>query len=123
MGLDQVLHRKVPEPRFPVHRRKLLCKIELACGTNQIGLRAVRWEHRPNLVLLSLEPVDEQHLHRAATVPVSLLVVRLDAADACTEALRIDSSKPFRSLRRDAHLPLGGRRTTNKPHLSVGPVL
>ena len=42
----------------------------------------------PHLILLAIEPGDEQHLHRAAAIPVALLIIRTDAAHARAEALR-----------------------------------
>ena len=88
-GLDDVLHRQVPQRLRPVDRRQLLREVERLRRADQILLRRVRRKHRPHLVLLAVEPGDEQHLHRAAAIPVALLVVRADAADAGAEALHV----------------------------------
>jgi len=56
---------------------------------HEVLARRVAREHRAYLVLLAGEPRDEEHLHRAAAVPVALLVVRLHAPDARAEALRV----------------------------------
>src|ERR671921_829761 len=45
-------------------------------GVRLIIAPRVGREHRPHLILLPVEPGDEEHLHRAAAVPVPLLVVR-----------------------------------------------
>ena len=58
-------------------------------GAHQVLLRRVGREHRAHLVLLAVEPGDEQHLRRPAAVPVALLVVRPDAAHAGAEALHV----------------------------------
>ena len=59
----------------PIDRRQLLRQVERLRRADQILLRRVRREHRPHLVLLSVEPGDEEHLHGAAAIPVALLVV------------------------------------------------
>ena len=87
------------------------------------SLRRVRREHRPHLVLLAVEPGDEQHLHRAAAIPVALLVVRTDAADAGAEALHVHRGVAGMAQRGDAHLVLGGRRAAGRADLAVRPRL
>ena len=61
---------KVTAPIRPVTVRDtrfaLLREIERLRGADQVRLRGARREHRPHLVLLAVEPRDEQHLHGAA---------------------------------------------------------
>jgi hypothetical protein len=61
------------------HRRQLLREVEGLRGADEVLLRGVLREHRAHLVLLAVEPGDEQHLRGAAAVPVALLEVRRDA--------------------------------------------
>ncbi len=88
---------------------------------NQVGLRRARREHRPHLVLLAVQPIDEQHLHRAAAVPVPLLVVRPHPADAGAEALRNDRRQARRVRGGHRRLPFRRGRAADEPHLAVGP--
>ena len=87
------------------------------------SLRRVGRKHRPHLVLLAVEPRDEEHLHRAAAIPVALLVVRADAADAGAESLHVHRGVAGMPERRDAHLILGGRRAAGRADLAVRPRL
>src|ERR1019366_2632652 len=63
----------------PVHRRHLRGQVEELRCLDQIGLRRAEWKHGPHLVLLPVEPGDEEHLHGAPAIPVALLVVRRHA--------------------------------------------
>src|SRR2546422_5109372 len=54
----------------------------------------VRRKHRAHLVLLAVEPRDEQHLHRAAAVPVALLIVRSHASED-RKSTRLNSSHGY----------------------------
>ena len=90
---------------------------------DQIFLRGVRRKHRPHLVLLAVDPGDEEHLHGAAAIPVALLVVGRHAAHARAEALRDHRGECRIALRRDAQLPFGGRRAADGADLAVGPRL
>ena len=114
---------QMPQRLRPVDRRQLLREVERLRRADQILLRRVRREHRPHLVLLAVEPGDEQHLHRAAAIPVALLVVRADAADAGAEALHVHRRERRIALRRDGHLPFGGRRAAGRADLAVRPRL
>ena len=87
------------------------------------SLRRVRRKHRPHLILLAVQPGDEQHLHGAAAVPVALLVVRADAADAGAEALHVHRGVARVAERRDAHLPFRGGRAAGRADLAVRPRL
>src|SRR6185312_6663654 len=113
----------MPERFLPVHWWQLIREIEPARSANEIRLRSVGWEHRPHLVLLTLEPVDEQHLHRTTTIPVALLVVGLDASHARTESLRVDGGKTLGRLCGNAHLPFCSRGTAHQTDLPVRPRL
>ena len=98
-------------------------EVERLRRADQILLRRVRREHRPHLVLLAVEPGDEQHLHGAAAIPVALLVVRADAADAGAEALHVHRGVAGVPERGDAHLIFGGRRAAGRADLAVRPRL
>ncbi len=89
----------------------------------RILARGVRRKHRPDLILLAVQPRDEQHLHRAAAVPVALLVIRADAANAGAKPLHVHRGVARVAESRDAHLILGGRRTAGRADLAVGPRL
>jgi len=86
----------------------MLREVERLRRANQILLRGVGREHRPHLILLTVQPRDEQHLHRAATIPVALLVIRTDAADAGPESLHVHRRVARVTERRHAHLIFGG---------------
>ena len=73
-------------------------QVEGLRGADQVLLRRVGREHRPHLVLLAVEPGDEEHLHRAAAIPVALLVVRAARG-------RRRRRSPARSWRRYAGWP------------------
>ena len=75
------------------------------------------------LVLLAVEPGDEQHLHRAAAIPVALLVVGADASHARAEAFRDHRRQRRIALRRHAQLPFRRRRTADGADLPVRPGL
>ena len=121
--LDDVLHRQMPQCLRPVDRRQMLSEVERLRRANQILARRARREHRPHLVLLAVEPRDEQHLHRAAAIPVALLVVRADAADAGAEALHVHRRVAGMPERGDAHLVLRRRRAAGRPDPAVRPRL
>src|ERR1044072_7812270 len=71
----------------PIYVRQLGREIERLRSAYQVFLRRVWREHRTHLVLLAVEPRDEQHLDRDAAIPVSLFKVRGNSPDACAEAL------------------------------------
>ncbi len=121
--LDDVLRRQMPERLRPVDRRRVLREVERLRRADQILLRGVGRKHRPHLVLLAVEPRDEEHLHRAAAVPVALFVVGTDAADAGAEALHVHRRVAGMTERGHAHLILGGRRTAGRADLAVRPGL
>ena len=85
-----------------------------SCGVSRV-------EHRPYLVLLAIQPGDEEHLHRAAAVPVALLVIGLHAADAGAKALHVHGGVRRMPERRDGQLILGGRRASGGADLPVRP--
>ena len=101
----------------------MLRQIECLRGADQIFLRSVRRKHRTHLVLLAIEPGDEEHLHRAAAIPVALLVVRAHAADARAESLRDHGRERRIPVRRDAQLPFGGGGAADGADLAVRPGL
>ena len=103
--------------------RQLLREVEGLRGADQVLLRGVLREHRTHLVLLAVEPGDEEHLRRPAAVPVALLEVRRDAADAGAEALHVHGGVGGMALRGDRHLVLRGRRAAGRAHLAVRPGL
>ena len=82
-------------------------------AADQVFLRRVWRKHRPHLVLLAVEPRDEEHLHGAAAIPVALLVVRPDSSDAGAETLHVHrrEARVARAPRR----PSGTRRSTSSP--------
>ena len=80
-------------------------------------------EHRAHLVLFAVEPVDEEHLDGAAAVPVALLVVGADLADAGAEALRNDRRQGLVAERCRGELPLGGGGAADEADLAVRPRL
>ena len=122
-GLQDVLRRQVPQRLGPVHARLLLREVEGLRRADQVFLRR-RWrEHRAHLVLLAVEPGDEEHLHRPAAIPVALLEVRAHAADAGAEALHVHRRIGRVAQRRHAHLVLGGRRAARRSDLAVRPGL
>ena len=118
-----VLRRQVPERLAPVDRRHLRREIEEARRRDEILAAGLAWEQRPHLILLAVDPRDEQHLHRAAAIPVALLVVRADASDAGAEALHVHRGKSRMAERGDGRLPLGGRRASGRAHFAVRPRL
>ena len=122
-GLEDVLHRQVPERLGPVHRRQLLRQVERLRGADQILLRRVARKHRPHLVLLAVDPGDEQHLHGPAPIPVALLEVRRHAPHAGAESLHVHRRVRRMAERGDAHLVLSRRRTPGRPDLAVRPRL
>src|SRR6185312_958998 len=71
----------------------------------------------------AVQPVDEQHLHRPAAVPVALLVVRTHATDAGPKALHVEGGQARIVLGDDAELPFGARRATGEADLAVRPRL
>ena len=80
-------------------------------------------EHGANLILFAVEPVDEEHLHCTAAVPVALLVVGADLADAGAEALRDDGGQGLVAERGRGELPLGGRGAADEADLAARPRL
>ncbi len=122
-GLDDVLHGEMPQRLGPVDRRQLLREIERLRHADQIFLRRVRREHRPDLVLLAVDPGDEQHLDRAAAIPVALLEVRAHAPDAGAKPLDVHRGVGRMLRGRDAHLILRRRRTAGRPDFAVRPGL
>ena len=121
--LDDVLRRQVPQRLVPIDRRHARREIEQPRRRDQILARRVFREHRPHLVLLAVDPGDEQHLHRAAAIPVALLPVRADLADAGAEALHVHRRKARMAERRDRRLPFGRRRAAGRAQLAVRPRL
>src|SRR5215217_9365789 len=97
----------------PIHCVQLWREIERLRRADQILLRRVWREHRTHLVLLAVEPRDEQHLDRAAAIPVSLLKVRSNSPDACAKALRDERRVSRIALGRNRKLPFSGRRAAN----------
>ena len=122
-GLQDVLDGEVPQRLGPVHRWQLLRQIEGLRGADQILLRRLARKHRPDLILLTVDPGNEKHLNGAAPVPVALLDIRRDPADAGAETLHVHRRIRGVPERRDAHLILGGRRTPGRPDLAVRPRL
>ena len=121
--LQDVLHRQVAQRLVPVDRGQLLRQVERLRGANQVVLRRVPREHRPHLVLLAVEPGDEEHLHGAAAIPVALLVVRADPTDSRAETLHVHRREAGMALRRHRHLLFRRRRAAGRPHFAVGPGL
>ena len=121
--LHDVLLRKMPERRRPVDRRKLLREIEGLRRPDQVRLRCARRKHRPHLVLLAVQPGDEQHLHGAAAVPVALFEIRSDASDSGAEPLHVHGRERGMPCRGDSRLVFRRRRTAGGPCLAVRPRL
>ena len=107
--LDDVLLRQVLERLQPVDPRRLLREVEALRLPDQVRLRGIGWKHRADVILLAVKPINEQHLHRTAAVPVALLVVRLDSTHARAEALGNDCREPRWGRGRNAHLPFRRR--------------
>src|SRR5690606_16522376 len=89
----------------------------------QVFLRGANGEHRTHLVLLAVDPRNEEHLNGTAAVPVALLVVRAHAPHARSIALRHHGRIALRLQRCGSHLPLGSGGASNGAELSVGPGL
>ena len=121
--LDDVLRWQMPEGLRPVHRRQLRRQIERLRRADQILLWRITRKHRPHLVLLAIDPRDEEHLHGSAAIPVALLEIRCDPANAGAEALHVHRGVCGMPQRRNAHLILGRRRTARRPDLAVRPRL
>ena len=115
---DDVLLRKVLEGLGPVDGRHLRSEVEHLRGLDEVGLRCVFGEHGADLILFAVEPVDEEHLHGAAAIPVALLVVRADLADACAEALRDDRGQGLVAERCCGELPLCGGGAADEADLA-----
>ena len=107
----------------PIDGRHLRRQVEQLRGADEIFLRGVGRKHGAHLVLLAVDPGDEEHLHRAAAVPVALLEVGGHAAHARAEALRDHGRERRVALRGDAQLPFRGGRAADSAHLAVGPRL
>ena len=122
-GFQDVLHRQMPERLRPVDRRQMLREIERFRRANQIVARRIGRKHRAHLVLLAVNPGDEEHLHGAAPIPVALLVVGTDAAHAGTESLDVHGRICRVPECGDAHLILRRRRAPGGPDLPVRPRL
>src|SRR5881394_41693 len=75
------------------------------------------------MVLLAGDPGDEEHLHGAAAIPVSLFEVRRDATDPGAKTLRDDGSQRGIALRGDGQLPFRRRGTSDQTDLAVRPGL
>ncbi len=121
--LDDVLRRQVPQRLVPVDRRHPRRQVEQPRRGDQLRLRRVFREHRPHLVLLAVDPGDEQHLHGAAAVPVALLPVAADLADAGAKPLDVHRRKSRMAERGHRRLPLRGRRAPGRAELAVRPRL
>src|SRR5271170_5151573 len=107
----------------PIDGRELLREVERFGGAYEVMLGGVGREHRADLVLLAVEPSDEEHLNGAAAIPVALFVVRADTAYASAKALRDHRSKRWVALCRDAHLPFGGGGAADGSDFAAGPRL
>src|ERR1035438_2471684 len=103
--------------------RQLLGEIERLRSADHIFLRRVRRKHGAHLVLLTIEPGNEKHLHGAAAIPVTLLIIRTYAPHACAEPLRDHSRECGISLSCDTQLPFGGGRTANGADFAIRPGL
>src|SRR5262249_11231735 len=77
----------------------------------------------PNLVLLSVKPRNEEHLHSSATEPVTLLVVRLHPANTRAKPHGDHRCISRIAHRGNSHLPLCRGGTPNGSNFSVGPGL
>ena len=121
--LDDVLRRQVPQRLVPIHGRHARREVEQARRSDQIFTRRVLREHRSHLVLLAVNPGDEQHLHGAAAIPVALLPVRADLADPGAEPLHVHRGKAGMPQRGNRRLPLCRRRASRGAHLAVRPRL
>jgi len=120
---ENVHHRQVREGLRPVHSRHLGRQVVVLRHPHQVLAGEVRREARPLGVLVAVEPGDEQHLDRAAAIPVPLLVEGAHAPHAGAESLGHHGGVGRVVQRREAHLPLGGGRATQSPDLAVGPPL
>ena len=114
---------KMLEGLGPVDGRHLRSEVEHLRGLDEVGLRCVFREHGADLILLAVEPVDEEHLHGAAAIPVALLVVGADLADACAEALRDDGGQGLVAERCCCELPLCGGGAADETDLAARPGL
>ena len=122
-ALEDVLGRQMPERLVPIDRRHPRREIEEPRGRDQILARRVFREHRPHLVLFTVNPGDEQHLHRAAAIPVALFPIRTDLADAGAETLHVHRRITRSAERCDRWLPLRRRRASRRAKLAVRPRL
>src|SRR6202041_2682838 len=118
-GRDDVLLREVLKGLGPIYRGHLRREIEHPRGLDEVLLRGVFGEHRANLILFAVEPIDEEHLDSAAAVPVALFVVGTDLAYACAKALRNDGGQGLVSERSCGELPLRCRGAADEADLSA----
>src|SRR5262249_39016956 len=98
-------------------------QVEHPRRANQILLRRVRREHRPDLVLLAVNPGGKQHLECAASIPIALLVIGADAPHSGAETLWDHRRVRWIAQSRDSQLPFGGRRAADRADLAVRPGL
>src|SRR5687767_2669553 len=104
-GFHDVLDGQVSKSFRPVDLWQLRSQVKRARRANQFLLRRAWREHWAHLVLLTVKPRDEQHLHRAAAIPVSLFVPTVHSPDTGAITLRNHRRKRRMPLRRDSHLP------------------
>src|SRR5688500_6533104 len=78
----------MPQRLRPINLRQLRRKVEPLCSASQFLRCCVLREERAYLVLLAIEPGNEQHLDRTTAIPVTLFVVRSNTSDACAKTLR-----------------------------------
>ncbi len=87
----------------------------LRCAGRKVGLGFV------GLKACIVEPGGEEHLHGSAAKPVSLFVVRTDAADAGAVAFRDDGGERLVAARSYAKLPLCRGGTADEADFPGGP--
>src|SRR5215472_18617057 len=113
----------MPKRFGPIDWGKLLGEIESLRGADKIFAGSVWGKHRSHLVLLAIEPGNEEHLDRSTAVPVALLVVRGDASHACAKSLNVHRRVGRRPHRGNAHLIFRSRGAARRSHFAVGPRL
>src|SRR5690349_14783043 len=101
----------------------MLREIERLRCANQIFLRCSWRKYRSLLILLSVQPGDEQHLDGSTAIPVSLFEIRRNPANTGAESLRNKRRQSGIAFRCDCKLPFGGRRTADDADLAIRPRL
>src|SRR5919106_5947152 len=113
----------MPQSLRPINLRQLRREVDPLRGRSQFLRRCVLREEGTYLILLAIEPCNEQHLDSTAAIPVTLLIVRSNTSDARAKTLRDHRRKRRVILSCDGQLPFSSRGATDRADLTVGPWL